>query len=201
MIHEAHPWVPREGKYAGPNSQPAAFSVICGMHLVSVTPAQSAFPLSGPGLTVAADALLGPPVGIGGVELREKLQRMLTSALGCCVVVTNSASSASGGEASGQAGCFWVECYAAEHNGELRRVEAGMQPPGRGPSDLLRLGLSNRESQVLYWIAQGKTNPEIAVILGIARRTVATHVEHILAKLAVENRGAAARCASEVLFG
>ncbi len=76
-----------------------------------------------------------------------------------------------------------------------------MQPPGRGPSDLLRLGLSNRESQVLYWIAQGKTNPEIAVILGIARRTVATHVEHILAKLAVENRGAAARCASEVLFG
>ena len=41
----------------------------------------------------------------------------------------------------------------------------------------------------------------IAVILGIARRTVATHVEHILAKLTVENRCAAARCASEVLFG
>lgn len=72
---------------------------------------------------------------------------------------------------------------------------------GRGPEQLLALGLSARESEVLYWIAQGKTNPEIAVILGIARRTVATHVEHILAKLRVENRCAAARCASEVLFG
>ena len=171
------------------------------MDLVSATPAQFASPRFGRGLAVAADALSDPPELIGSGELREKLQRLLTSALGCAVVVTNSSSPASGTEASEHIGCFWVECYADGHNGELRRIAGGMRPPGRGPGELLRLGLSHREAEVLYWIAQGKTNPEIAVILGIARRTVATHVEHILAKLAVENRCAAARCASEVLFG
>ena len=63
------------------------------------------------------------------------------------------------------------------------------------------LRLSDRETEALFWVTQGKTTPEIAVILGIGRPTVATHMEHILAKLSVENRGAAARCASEVLFG
>lgn len=52
--------------------------------------------------------------------------------------------------------------------------------------------LSARELEVLYWIAQGKRNSEIAVILGIAPRTVHKHVEHIFAKLGVETRTAAA---------
>ena len=111
------------------------------------------------------------------------------------MVVKNSVGPADSGESPGNVGCFWVECYAEEHHGELRRVAGGMRPPGRGPEELVGLGLSRREAEVLFWIAQGKTNPEIAVILGIARRTVATHVEHILAKLTVENRCAAARCA------
>ena len=72
-------------------------------------------------------------------------------------------------------------------------------PAPSAPAD--NSALTAREAEVLFWIAQGKTNPEVATILGIARRTVATHVEHILAKLSVENRGAASRCASEVLFG
>jgi DNA-binding CsgD family transcriptional regulator len=63
------------------------------------------------------------------------------------------------------------------------------------------LRLSDRETEALFSVTQGKSNPEIAVILGIGRRTVATRMEHILAKLSVENRGAASRCASEVLFG
>jgi DNA-binding NarL/FixJ family response regulator len=45
---------------------------------------------------------------------------------------------------------------------------------------------------VLQWLAEGKSNAEIAKILGVAPGTVKLHVEHILAKLGVENRTAAA---------
>ena len=50
---------------------------------------------------------------------------------------------------------------------------------------LQSLGLSAREAEVMHWVTEGKTNPEIAVILGSARRTVEKHVEHILEKLGV----------------
>jgi DNA-binding CsgD family transcriptional regulator len=53
-------------------------------------------------------------------------------------------------------------------------------------------GLRPRESEVGGWLAQGKTNPEIAIILGISPRTVEKHMERILEKLGVENRAAAA---------
>jgi DNA-binding response OmpR family regulator/DNA-binding CsgD family transcriptional regulator len=68
-----------------------------------------------------------------------------------------------------------------------------------GPSALLALHLTPREAEVLYWLSEGKTNPEIALILSSARRTVEKHVEHILQKLGVENRAAATRMAVEHL--
>jgi hypothetical protein len=46
---------------------------------------------------------------------------------------------------------------------------------------------------------QGKSNPEIGIILGTASRTVQKHLEHIFAKLRVESRTAAARTALETL--
>jgi DNA-binding CsgD family transcriptional regulator len=134
-------------------------------------------------------------------EMPMRLQGLLASALGCVVVVSGAVCPVRRGPAAPGTNCFWVECISTDGAGELRRIAQGVRPPGRGPADLLSLGLSAREAEILYWVAQGKTNPEIAVILGIARRTVATHVEHILAKLGVENRCAAARCASEVLYG
>ena len=63
----------------------------------------------------------------------------------------------------------------------------------RGGSDLL--GLTSREAEVLHWIAQGKTNGEIATILGTQTGTVKKHVEHIFEKLGVETRTAAATVA------
>lgn len=54
------------------------------------------------------------------------------------------------------------------------------------------LPLTRREWQVAEWLEQGKTNREIAVILGTAPRTVEKHVESLLRKLQVENRTAAA---------
>jgi DNA-binding response OmpR family regulator/DNA-binding CsgD family transcriptional regulator len=67
------------------------------------------------------------------------------------------------------------------------------------PADLIQLGLTPRQSEVLYWIAQGKTNAETAIILGTSPRTVDKHVEQLLERLGVENRLAAAAKAAEVL--
>ena len=59
--------------------------------------------------------------------------------------------------------------------------------------------LTNRESEVLYWIAKGKTNREIAQILGASPRTINKHAENIYKKMAVENRTTAAANALEYL--
>jgi DNA-binding CsgD family transcriptional regulator len=60
-------------------------------------------------------------------------------------------------------------------------------------------GLTGREAEVLNWVSQGKTNPEIAIILGISVKTVGHHVEHILAKLGVDRRASAALWAQQML--
>ena len=52
--------------------------------------------------------------------------------------------------------------------------------------------LTTREREVQEWLAQGKSNAEIGIILGISIHTVKRHVERILFKLGVENRCAAA---------
>jgi DNA-binding CsgD family transcriptional regulator len=49
-------------------------------------------------------------------------------------------------------------------------------------------GLTPREQEVLLWISEGKSNPEISRILGISARTVDKHVERLLAKMKVESR-------------
>jgi DNA-binding CsgD family transcriptional regulator len=58
------------------------------------------------------------------------------------------------------------------------------------------LGLTARESEVLSWLSKGKTNRDIAQILGLSPRTVDKHLEQIYAKLGVENRTAAAAIAT-----
>ncbi len=54
-----------------------------------------------------------------------------------------------------------------------------------------RLSLTDREAEVLLWIARGKSNREISEILSISPRTVNKHLERIFDKLGVENRAAA----------
>jgi DNA-binding CsgD family transcriptional regulator len=63
------------------------------------------------------------------------------------------------------------------------------------PGALAALGLSPREAQVLAWVAEGKTNGEIGIILDARPRTVAKHLERIFRKLGVETRTAAAASA------
>jgi len=71
--------------------------------------------------------------------------------------------------------------------------------PSGDYAPLRALGLSEREAEVLFWISEGKSNPEIALIIGAAAGTVKKHVENLLAKLGVENRAAAMRLALETL--
>lgn len=59
------------------------------------------------------------------------------------------------------------------------------------PIALEALGLTQREAEVLSWVAQGKTNREVGLILGSSARTVQKHLEHIFEKLGVESRTAA----------
>jgi DNA-binding CsgD family transcriptional regulator len=72
-------------------------------------------------------------------------------------------------------------------------------PAERRPADLLPLGLTPREAEVLFWICEGKSNPEIGIILGSSARTVEKHVENILRKLGVPTRSAAVSTALDAL--
>ncbi|MEM9630339.1 MAG: response regulator transcription factor [Pseudomonadota bacterium] len=63
-----------------------------------------------------------------------------------------------------------------------------------------RFDLTQRESEVLIWIAKGKANKDIGEILGLSPRTVNKHLEQIFIKLGVENRASAAVKAAEVIY-
>jgi DNA-binding NarL/FixJ family response regulator len=64
------------------------------------------------------------------------------------------------------------------------------------PSSFDGFRLTPRENDVLMWLGKGKTNRDIAEILGMSPRTVNKHLEHIFVKLGVETRSAAAVLAS-----
>jgi len=74
-----------------------------------------------------------------------------------------------------------------------------LRDQGGSPRSLCVLGLSERESEVLYWVAAGKSSPDISMILGIRHDTVRAHLKRIFAKLGVENRLSAALRALEIL--
>ncbi|MCA0902639.1 helix-turn-helix transcriptional regulator [Qipengyuania aquimaris] len=50
------------------------------------------------------------------------------------------------------------------------------------------INLSPRESEIIYWIARGKTNPEMAIILGISESSVVTYVRRMFKKLDATDR-------------
>ena len=85
----------------------------------------------------------------------------------------------------------------------LRRSEQQMKrefkPDFSSAAPLLQLGLTPRAAEALLWLAQGKTNSDIAVILGITESTVKKHVQEMFEKLGVETRGAATVRALEAL--
>ena len=81
----------------------------------------------------------------------------------------------------------------------LKQKQSAFNPDFSNPAPLLRLGLTDREAEVLLWVAQGKSSPDIASILGISEATAKKHVCNILAKLGCETRSAATLLALEAL--
>lgn len=104
--------------------------------------------------------------------------------------------------------------FIVERGGRMLRLNF---LPGRGGAGILLLSesrttpcsreafrslpLTSREREVFRWICEGKTNPEIALILGISPRTVQKHAEHIFVRLGVENRLQAQRLGWELQGG
>lgn len=77
---------------------------------------------------------------------------------------------------------------------------ASFNPDFSSPEPLEKaLGLTPREAEVLLWVAQGKSNPEIATIIGAAPNTIKVHLLHIFEKLGADNRHAAMLIALEHL--
>ena len=75
------------------------------------------------------------------------------------------------------------------------------EDPAFALAKLSMLGLGARPTEVLYWLAKGKTNKEIGTILTMATETVKAHLKEIYSRLAVENRTTAAVMISELLVG
>ena len=94
-----------------------------------------------------------------------------------------------------------LNTIAARLDRERHRPPAEFSPDFSSAVPLAGLGLTPRESEVLLWVAQGKSNPEISTILGAAESTVKKHLTSIFEKLGVDSRNAATLRALEVLPG
>jgi DNA-binding CsgD family transcriptional regulator len=82
---------------------------------------------------------------------------------------------------------FWsnsdVAMTLAKIHSSLRNLSPSKPTPNEQTSSL-----TVAEKAVLTWVQQGKTNPEIAQILGISRFTVKTHLQRIFSKTGICGR-------------
>jgi len=97
-----------------------------------------------------------------------------------------------------------VRSRLARRRAQVAEIDAaksagGFNPDFSSPVPLQTLGLTEREAEVLLWVAQGKSNGDIALLLGMAEKTVKKHMGNIFAKLGLEGRNAATVRALEAL--
>ena len=92
-----------------------------------------------------------------------------------------------------------LQAIAARLRRSEQQAQREFKPDFSSYRPLLKLGLTPRAAEVLLWVAQGKTNADIAVILGISESTAKKHLLEIFEKLGVETRSAATLRALEVL--
>jgi DNA-binding NarL/FixJ family response regulator len=78
---------------------------------------------------------------------------------------------------------------------------SAFNPDFSSAKPLETLGLTEREAEVLLWVAQGKSNGDIAILLGLSEATVKRHLSNLFPKLGVEGRNAATVRALEILSG
>ncbi len=90
-----------------------------------------------------------------------------------------------------------LERHGEKEQAAMAKVE--LKPDFTSAKPLESIGLTPREAEVLLWIAQGKSNADIAIILGCAENTIKVHIARIFEKLGIENRNAASLKAIDVL--
>lgn len=82
----------------------------------------------------------------------------------------------------------------------MHKVQTSGQPNFTSAAPLEQLGITPREAQVLLWMAQGKSNADIATIIESSVGTVKKHAQHIFDKLGVDNRSSAMIIARDLLL-
>jgi DNA-binding NarL/FixJ family response regulator len=92
-----------------------------------------------------------------------------------------------------------IEAITARFKRHEQQGHREFKPDFSSSEPLQALGLTPRVAEVLLWVAQGKTNSDIATILGISESTVKKHLLEIFSKLGVETRSAATLRALETL--
>jgi DNA-binding CsgD family transcriptional regulator len=81
-----------------------------------------------------------------------------------------------------------IPAESIHHEGEGTLIWSGSPVVSAMPEPVV--ALTRRESEVMSWLREGKTGPEIAIILGCASRTVEKHLANLYRKLGVRNRAA-----------
>jgi DNA-binding NarL/FixJ family response regulator len=94
-----------------------------------------------------------------------------------------------------------LTAVAARLAREDKRPPTAFNPDFSSAAPLEALGLTPREAEVLLWVTQGKSNPEISAILGATENTIKKHLQNIFEKIGVDNRNAASLRALEALSG
>jgi DNA-binding CsgD family transcriptional regulator/tetratricopeptide (TPR) repeat protein len=88
-----------------------------------------------------------------------------------------------------------VELLAQRGRLDFQEQVDATAAPEAPPSPATSLGLTQRETEVLALVAEGRTNRQIGQALFITEKTASLHVSHILTKLGVAGRGEAAAIA------
>lgn len=81
---------------------------------------------------------------------------------------------------------------------EVAKVREQMMELGASPEPLAEAGLTPREAEVLTWLAEGKSNEEISILLRLKLYTVKGYVKTIFQKIGAPNRLAASLWALRV---
>jgi DNA-binding NarL/FixJ family response regulator len=98
--------------------------------------------------------------------------------------------------------CIGARLKRKQAQDDLTKTQiAGMvfKPNFSSPAPLEKLGLTPREAEVLLWVAQGKSNGDVAILLGMSEKTVKKHMGNVFEKLGVESRNASTVVALEAL--
>ena len=143
--------------------------------------------------------------GTDGVTAIRSLRARVPDARAIALTSFSDDERVFGAVRAGAAGYLLKDAEPAELVAGIRTVAAGhglLSPPvaarlleemaGGGGAHPEAADLTPREREVLVLIARGRSNKRIALELGVAEKTVKTHVGHVLAKLGVSDRTQAA---------